>query len=76
MESKLILDMPCSRPERIVQIAERYNLEPQQVLENIVYARAFTSEHQHALITAIAAKMVEERFALLVQSLLLSPHLN
>lgn len=58
-----------SRPERIVQIAERYNLDPQQVLENIVYARAFTSEHQHALITAIAAKMVEERFALLVRTL-------
>lgn len=57
-----------SRPERIVQIAERYELDPEQVLENIVYARAYTSEHQHSLITAVAAKMVEERFALMVRS--------
>lgn len=54
------------RPERIGPIAERYGLEPNEVLENIVYGRAFTHEHQNALITAIASKMVEERFALLI----------
>ncbi len=33
-----------------------------------VYARAFTHEHQDALITEIAAKMVEDQFRLLVCS--------
>jgi len=54
------------RPERITTIAERYGLDPESCLENIVYARAFTHEHQDALITAVAAKMVEERFGILI----------
>lgn len=54
------------RPERIEGIARRFGMETEDVLENIVYGRAFTHEHQDTLITAIAAKMVEERFALLV----------
>lgn len=36
------------------------------MLENIVYARAFTSEHQATLIQALTEKMVAERFAVLV----------
>jgi meiotic recombination protein DMC1 len=54
------------RPERIAQIAERFNLAPESVLENILYARAYTVEHMFQLITLIAAKMIEEPFALLV----------
>jgi meiotic recombination protein DMC1 len=54
------------RPERITPIANRFGLDPTQTLNNIFYARAYTYEHQDALITMIAAKMVEERFALLV----------
>ena len=34
------------RPERLVPIAERYNLDPDAVLENVTYVRAYTSEHQ------------------------------
>ncbi len=34
------------RPERIVQIAERFNLDPEETLKNILVARAFTSDHQ------------------------------
>jgi DNA repair protein RadA len=30
------------RPERIKQVAERYNLDPEQVLLNIMVGRAFT----------------------------------
>jgi meiotic recombination protein DMC1 len=60
------------RPERIGPIAERYGLDPNDVLENIVYGRAFTHEHQNALITAIASKMVEERFALLIVDSMMS----
>jgi phage-related baseplate assembly protein len=55
-----------SRPERVRPIAERYSVDPLQVLDNICYARAFTYEHQDALVTSIAAKMVEERFSILV----------
>ncbi|OMJ81979.1 hypothetical protein SteCoe_17466 [Stentor coeruleus] len=54
------------RPERIAQIASRFNLNPEAVLENILYARAYTVEHQFQLLTLIAAKMTEEPFALLV----------
>jgi len=35
-------------------------------LENILYARAFSHEQQDALITAIAARMVEDQFSLLI----------
>lgn len=56
------------RPERISEIATRFGLDPEEVLDNVVYARAFNTEHQMDLITLIAAKMAEEpgRFRLLV----------
>ncbi len=34
------------RPERLVQIATRFELEPQEVLKRVVYARAYNSDHQ------------------------------
>ena len=37
------------RPERIVQIAENYGLDPKQTLANIHYARAYNSDHQMLL---------------------------
>ena len=56
------------RPERLRDIAQRFGLDPDEVLDNVVYARAFNSEHQMDLITLIAAKMSEEpgRYRLLV----------
>ncbi|CAG9463845.1 unnamed protein product [Pedinophyceae sp. YPF-701] len=54
------------RPEQIVAIAERFGLDGAAVLDNIAVARAFTSEHQLDLIVAVAAKMAEEPFKLLV----------
>ncbi|GJQ09172.1 hypothetical protein GpartN1_g963.t1 [Galdieria partita] len=56
----------CFRPERIVEIAERFELDPEEVLDNILVARAYTSEHQIELLVHIAAKMVEETFGLLI----------
>lgn len=56
------------RPERIVPIAERFELDPDQVLDNIVYARAYTSEHQTALLQQVPAKMAETQFRMLVES--------
>ncbi|MFP3950720.1 MAG: DNA repair and recombination protein RadA [Candidatus Bathyarchaeia archaeon] len=37
-------------PERIVQIAEEREMNPEEVLENILIARAYNSEHQITLI--------------------------
>jgi DNA repair protein RAD51 len=54
------------RPQRLVQIAERYNLNPEDVLDNVAYARAHNSEHQQTLLMQAAALMSEARFALIV----------
>ncbi|GBF98329.1 meiotic recombination [Raphidocelis subcapitata] len=54
------------RPERVRAIAARFNLDPDAVLDNILYARAYTHEAQLDLLAAIAAKMVDEPFKLLV----------
>ncbi|XP_045766920.1 meiotic recombination protein DMC1/LIM15 homolog isoform X2 [Maniola jurtina] len=34
------------RPDRLRPIADRFNLEQNAVLDNVLYARAYTSEHQ------------------------------
>ncbi|GAA5949226.1 hypothetical protein JCM10213_008249 [Rhodosporidiobolus nylandii] len=61
------------RPDRIKSIAERFNVDAQAALENIVVARAHNSEHQMELITALAAKFAEEQGAyrlLIIDSIL------
>ncbi|KAJ1456966.1 DNA repair and recombination protein Rad51A [Pelagophyceae sp. CCMP2097] len=54
------------RPERLVAIAERYGVNPDMVLENVVYARAHNSEQQRSLLTMACALMSEDRFSLLI----------
>ncbi|KAA8497980.1 DNA repair protein RAD51-like 1 [Porphyridium purpureum] len=54
------------RPERLVSIAERFDLDPQAVLDNVAYARAHNSDHQLALLNLACAMMAESRYALLV----------
>jgi meiotic recombination protein DMC1 len=54
------------RPDRVRVIAERFQVDPEETLENIYIARAYTVEHQSQLLTFIAAKMAEEKFALLI----------
>ena len=54
------------RPERIVSIAERYKLDVDQVLENIAFARAHSTDEQNKLLIQAAALMLENKFALLV----------
>nr|P37384.1 RecName: Full=Meiotic recombination protein DMC1 homolog [Lilium longiflorum]BAA04845.1 RAD51-like protein [Lilium longiflorum] len=54
------------RPDRIVPIAERFGMDASAVLDNIIYARAYTYEHQYNLLLALAAKMSEEPFRLLI----------
>eukprot|EP00737_Agarophyton_chilense_P004286 gb/GEZJ01005316.1/.p1 GENE.gb/GEZJ01005316.1/~~gb/GEZJ01005316.1/.p1 ORF type:complete len:189 (+),score=29.95 gb/GEZJ01005316.1/:1628-2194(+) len=54
------------RPERIIEICARFDLNSDDVLDNILVARAYTSEHQYELLDHVAARMASERFALLV----------
>jgi len=54
------------RPERCLAIAERYELNGEDVLDNIAYARAYNSDHQFKLLSQAAEMMSKSRFALLV----------
>ena len=54
------------RPKRIAAIAQRYNLRPEDVLDNVAYARAYNSEHQMQLLIQAAALMAGHRYAVLV----------
>jgi len=54
------------RPDRIEAIAERFEVDPAMVLDNLSYCRAYTHEHQIALLTLACARMIEERIALVV----------
>ncbi|KAJ8319593.1 hypothetical protein KUTeg_002851 [Tegillarca granosa] len=49
-----------SRPDRLRVIADRFNLDQSAVLDNVLYARAYTSEHQYELLDFVAAKFYEE----------------
>ncbi len=38
------------RPERVMQIAPRFGIDPQEALKGIIYAEAYTSNHQTVLL--------------------------
>uniref|UniRef100_A0A8C9MPU4 Meiotic recombination protein n=1 Tax=Serinus canaria TaxID=9135 RepID=A0A8C9MPU4_SERCA len=48
------------RPDRLRDIADRFNVDHEAVLDNVLYARAYTSEHQMELLDYVAAKFHEE----------------
>ncbi|KAG5474287.1 hypothetical protein LSCM1_03067 [Leishmania martiniquensis] len=54
------------RPERLVAVAERYKLDPEDVLANVACARAFNTDHQQQLLLQASAMMAENRFALII----------
>jgi len=54
------------RPQRLIEIAERFGLNTQDVLDNVAYARAHNTDHQSQLLLAAASMMAEARFALVV----------
>ena len=54
------------RPARLAQIAERFGLNPADVLDNVAYARAHNTDHQGQLLLAAASMMAEARFALII----------
>lgn len=54
------------RPERIIEIAKRYDLDEEKTLDNVAYARAYTSDQQLKLISQAAALMCENKFSVLI----------
>lgn len=54
------------RPEKLKPIAERFGLDPDEVVANVFYARAYNSDHQNKLLLQACGLMAESRFALLI----------
>ncbi|KAF8167679.1 LIM15/DMC1 [Crassisporium funariophilum] len=55
------------RPDRIRSIAVRFGVDGNMALENILYARAFNSEHQMELINECSLRFAEDKdFKLLI----------
>ncbi|KAL3233488.1 Uncharacterized protein RNJ44_03528 [Nakaseomyces bracarensis] len=54
------------RPERVRQIAERYELDPDSCLQNISYARALNSEHQMELVEQLGEELSSENYVLII----------
>ena len=54
------------RPERIAQIAERFGVDGDTALENILYARAMNSEHQLELLNTLGKEFATGEYRLLV----------
>jgi DNA repair protein RAD51 len=54
------------RPERLLDIAPRFNMSQDSCLENVAFARCYNTDHQMSLMYQAAAMMSESRYALLV----------
>ena len=54
------------RPQRLISISERYQLNSEEVLDNVAFARAYNTEHQVSLLQQAAAMMAESRYAMLI----------
>lgn len=54
------------RAQKLVAIAERFNMNPEEVLDNVICARAHNSEQQMELLGDAAALMSESRYALII----------
>ena len=54
------------RPERLVEMAERFELDPKEVLANITVGRAYTSDHQINLSRDISAIARDKNIRLVV----------
>ncbi len=54
------------RPERIIQMAEGHDLDHKKVLKNIVFGRAYNSDHQIMLIKEAASLIKEKNIKLII----------
>jgi RecA/RadA recombinase len=48
------------RPDRLQPICERFGVDYEAALENVIFARALNSEHQHELLKSLAQVLVEQ----------------
>lgn len=48
------------RPDRLREIAARFDLNPAEVLENVIVARAYNTEHQVELLDKLAVRFSKE----------------
>jgi meiotic recombination protein DMC1 len=54
------------RPDRVAQIAERFEVDVDAALDNILYAKAVNSEHQMELLNGLAREFASGEYKLLV----------
>ncbi|CAM6022985.1 unnamed protein product [Sphagnum balticum] len=54
------------RSQRLLQIAERFGLNRNEVLDNVAYARAHNTDQQMRLLRVAASMMADTRFVLVV----------
>ncbi len=54
------------RPERILEIANNFGLDPETVLKNIIYSRAYNSDHQMLLAEQAGELASKEKIKLLI----------
>ena len=55
-----------TEPNFLLKYPFRYKLNGQEVLDNVAYARAYTTDHQMRLLIEAAGMMVESRYSLIV----------
>lgn len=60
------------RPERIIQIAQHRGVDPDTVLDNVIYARAYNSDHQMLIVDESKKIIEKENIKLLVVDSLIS----
>ncbi|NHI92944.1 MAG: DNA repair and recombination protein RadA [Candidatus Lokiarchaeota archaeon] len=61
------------RPERLLQIAEKYpELNPEEVLDNVMYARAYNSDHQTIIIDKLPSMVREKNIKIVIVDSLIS----
>lgn len=49
------------RPERLLAVAERFQMNPEDVLNNVCFGRAYNSDHQTKLLMNAPAMFTESR---------------
>ncbi|MEE8402307.1 MAG: DNA repair and recombination protein RadA [Candidatus Hydrothermarchaeaceae archaeon] len=54
------------RPERIIQMAEGAGVDPESMLENIIVARAYNSDHQMLIVDKVESVIKEKNVGLVV----------
>jgi len=60
------------RPERLIQMSEAKGLDYREVLKNVIYARAYSSDHQIMLVKDCMKIIVEKNIKLIIVDSLIS----